>query len=146
MRYITGGIALGAALVLGTLATTTQATAAPTQPTRTAGLYAPTELVLTVGKGESRATSTVQRAVTLSCRPTATGTHPDPKAACAQLRTVSGDLTKVTGVVTDRMCTKEWNPIVVTADGVYEGRRVSYTYTFSNACTMTDGKGQVFEF
>ncbi|MEV0369606.1 subtilase-type protease inhibitor [Streptomyces sp. NPDC050636] len=146
MRYITGGIALGAALVLGTLATTAQATAAPTQPARTGGLYAPTELVLTVGQGESRATSTIQRAATLSCRPTATGTHPAPKAACAQLRAASGDLSKVTGVVTNRACTKEWNPIVVTADGVWEGHRVSYTYTFSNSCTMTDGKGQVFEF
>lgn len=146
MRYITGGIALGAALVLGTLATTAQATAAPAQPARTGGLYAPTELVLTVGQGESRATATVQRAATLSCRPTATGTHPTPKAACTQLRAVSGDLTKVTGAVSNRACTREWSPIVVTADGVWEGRRVSYTYTYANSCVMADGKGRIFEF
>ncbi|TJZ43460.1 protease inhibitor protein [Streptomyces piniterrae] len=146
MRYITGGIALGAALVLGTLATTAQATAAPAQPSRSGGLYAQSELVLTVGHGDSRATSTIERAATLSCRPTATGSHPAPRAACAQLRAASGDFGKVTGVVSNRVCTKEWNPIVVTADGVWEGRRVSYTYTFANSCAMNDGKGLVFEF
>ncbi|MFE5739058.1 subtilase-type protease inhibitor [Streptomyces celluloflavus] len=155
MRYITGGIALGAALVFGALATTAPATAAPTAPVtttpaqsaRTTGLYAPTALVLTVGQGESRATATVQRAVTLSCAPSASGSHPDPKAACAQLRSVSGDFTEVTEAgTTGRVCTKEWAPIVVTADGVWQGSRVSYTYTFANSCAMTDGKGSVFEF
>ncbi|GAU66303.1 putative subtilase-type protease inhibitor [Streptomyces sp. NBRC 110611] len=146
MRYITGAIALGTALVLGALATTAQAVAAPAQPGRSGGLYAPTELVLTVGQGESRATATVQRAVTLSCAPTATGSHPAPKAACTQLRAVSGDFDKVTNTVSERVCTKEWAPILVTADGVWQGKRVSYTYTFANACTMTGGSGSVFLF
>lgn len=87
MRYITGAVALGAALVLGTLATTAHAVAAPAQPTRTGGLYAPTALVLTVSQGESRATATVQRAVTLSCmpgRPAATRTRKPPAPNCAR--------------------------------------------------------------
>ncbi|MGW7576854.1 subtilase-type protease inhibitor [Streptomyces sp. NPDC054765] len=145
MRYITGAVALGAALVLGTLATTAQA-AAPAQPTRTGGLYAPTELVLTVGQGESRATATVQRAVTLSCMPAAAGSHPDPRAACAQLRAVAGDFNAVTGTASQRLCTKEWNPYVVTADGVWQGKRVSYTYTFANPCAMINDSDAVFEF
>ncbi|MFG2829436.1 subtilase-type protease inhibitor [Streptomyces sp. NPDC048434] len=145
MRYITGAVALGAALVLGTLATTAQA-AAPAQPTRTGGLYAPTELVLTMGQGESRATATVQRAVTLSCMPVATGSHPNPKSACAQLRAVAGDFNAVTTTASDRLCTKEWAPIVVTADGVWQGKRVSYTYTFANPCAMNNDSDAVFEF
>ncbi|GFE17868.1 subtilase-type protease inhibitor [Streptomyces glebosus] len=146
MRYITGAVALGAALVLGTLATTAHAVAAPAQPARTGGLYAPTALVLTAGQGESRATATVQRAVTLSCMPGATGSHPNPKAACAELRTVAGDFNAVTTAPSDRLCTREWNPFVVTADGVWQGKRVSYTYTFANSCAMADGIGAVFDF
>lgn len=146
MRYITGAIAFGAALVLGTLATTAQAAAAPAQSGRSGGLYAPSELVLTVGQGESRATATVQRAVTLSCTPVATGSHPTPKAACTQLRSVRGDFDVVTRAGSERVCTKEWAPILVTADGVWQGKRVSYTYTFSNSCALTGGSGSVFEF
>ncbi|AJT68050.1 subtilase-type protease inhibitor [Streptomyces chattanoogensis] len=146
MRYIPGALALGAALVLGSLATTAQAADTPAQTFRSGGLYAPTELVMTVGQGETRETATVERAVTLSCTPRATGSHPNPQAACAQLRSLSGDFTAVTGATTQRVCTKEWDPIVVTADGVWQGRRVSYTYTFANSCTMMDGQGSVFRF
>ncbi|MFE1766506.1 subtilase-type protease inhibitor [Streptomyces angustmyceticus] len=145
MRYITGAVALGAALVLGTLATTAQA-AAPAQPSRTGGLYAPTELVLTVGQGESRETATVQRAVTLSCMPGARGSHPNALAACTQLRAVAGDFNAITAATSDRVCTREWNPHVVTADGVWQGKRVSYSYTFANRCAMNIDTDSVFNF
>ncbi|MGG2465167.1 subtilase-type protease inhibitor [Streptomyces sp. RGM 3693] len=146
MRYITGAIALGTALVLGSLATTAQAVAAPAQPARTGGLYAPTELVLTIGQGDSRASATALRAATLSCMPMASGSHPYAKAACGQLHAASGDFTKVTGLASERICNKMWDPIVVTADGVWQGRRVTFTHTFANNCEMTYGKGSVFEF
>ncbi|WP_411124776.1 SSI family serine proteinase inhibitor [Streptomyces sp. x-19] len=146
MRYITGAVAIGAALVLGALSTTAQAAAAPAQPARTGGLYAPTEMVLTIGQGDSRASATALRAATLSCMPKAAGSHPYAQAACAQLRTVAGDFTKVTEAQGQRICNKIWAPIVVTADGVWQGRRVSYTHTFANSCEMTAGKSSVFEF
>lgn len=146
MRYTTGAIALGTALVLGTLATSAQAVAAPAQPARSGGLYAPSELVLTVGQGDSRANATVQRAVSLSCMPVASGSHPAPKAACAELRAAAGDFNTVTSPKSDRLCTKEWAPIVVTADGVWQGKRVSYTYTYANSCVMRAGMSSVFEF
>ncbi|WP_438488741.1 subtilase-type protease inhibitor [Streptomyces sp. S186] len=146
MRYITGAVALGAALVLGALSTTAQAAAAPAQPARTGGLYAPTEMVLTIGQGDSRATTTSLRAATLSCMPTASGSHPYAKAACAQLRSVAGDFTKVTDAAGQRICNKIWDPIVVTADGVWQGRRISYTHVFANSCEMAGGKDMVFEF
>lgn len=146
MRYITGGIALGTALVLGALAGTAQAATAPARPAGTTGLFAPTALVMTVAKGETRADAAVLRAVTLSCAPTATGSHPSPRAACAQLQEVSGEFDKVTAAGSDRVCTKEWDPVVVTADGVWQGRRVSYTHTFANSCDLGAGQGSVFSF
>lgn len=143
MRYITGGITLVLAISLGG-----PATAAGTQTAQPQSMYAPSALVLTVGKGADAATSTVKRAVTLSCTPTPTptGTHPDPAGACTELRTVKGNFDKVTRAPSDRICTKEWNPIVVTAEGVWEGRRVSYEHTFPNPCEMRDGKGKIFAF
>src|SRR5215217_2270328 len=50
------------------------------------GLYAPSALVLTTGHGDTAATVTPERAVTLTCAPTASGTHPAASQACAELR------------------------------------------------------------
>ncbi|GHE71291.1 subtilase-type protease inhibitor [Streptomyces longispororuber] len=144
MRYITGGIALGAALALGGLSTTAAAGPAP-EPAGARG-YAPSELVLTIGYGEKAETASVQRAVTLGCSSGGVGSHPDAEAACAQLRAVGGAFDKVTKKPSDRPCTKEWNPIVVTAEGVWEGRRVAYEHTFANPCALNLGKGKVFAF
>ncbi|TSB31964.1 subtilase-type protease inhibitor [Streptomyces benahoarensis] len=160
MRYIVGGVALGAALVIGTLASTAQATTPPVTttpvavvapatdhtPARSAGLYAPTALVLTVGHGEHRADTAVQRAVTLSCTPKASGTHPLPAAACSRLRAVGGEFDRVTRTDDTGVCTREWDPVVVTADGVWQGRRVTYTHTFANSCELRAAANTVFAF
>ncbi|MEV6777313.1 subtilase-type protease inhibitor [Streptomyces syringium] len=145
MRYITGGIALGAAVALGGLLSAgTAATAAPSAQTQS--LFAPSALVLTVGEGESAADSGVQRAVTLNCTPKASGTHPAARAACDQLRAVDGDFKALVTTKSDRICTKEYRPIVITAEGVWDGHRVSYEHKFANPCMASDGKGVVFEF
>lgn len=57
-----------------------------------ASLHAPSALVLTLGHGEDAALAAPQRAVTLSCAPTASGSHPDAVAACAALKAAGGDL------------------------------------------------------
>lgn len=148
MRYISGGIALGAALALGSLATAATAAPAPTTtaaPAAASG-FAPSELVLTVGFGDKAADASIQRAVTLGCSSGGVGSHPDAPGACDQLRSVGGKFDKVTKAPSNAVCTKEWKPIVVTAQGVWEGRRVSYEHTFANACAMTAGQGQVFNF
>ncbi len=137
MRYITGGIALGAAAALGGLI------AAGTSAT---GLYAPSALVLTIGQGDNAAVAGVQRAVTLTCTPKADGSHPNTRGACSQLRLAGGDFTKIVKVKEGTFCTREWNPSVVTATGVWEGRRVSFEHTFANPCELKAGKGTVFEF
>ncbi|MFI8829431.1 protease inhibitor [Streptomyces afghaniensis] len=108
-------------------------------------LYAPSALVLTVGHGESAAAATPERAVTLTCAPTPSGTHPVAGSACAELRGVGGDIHALTardGV----MCTKQYDPVVVTVDGVWQGQRVSYERTFSNECVKNAYGSGVFAF
>nr|Q9R642.1 RecName: Full=Subtilisin inhibitor-like protein 7; Short=SIL-7; Short=SIL7 [Streptomyces ambofaciens]AAB36208.1 SIL7=subtilisin-trypsin inhibitor [Streptomyces ambofaciens, 4204, Peptide, 109 aa] [Streptomyces ambofaciens] len=108
-------------------------------------LHAPSALVLTVGHGESAATAVPLRAVTLTCAPTASGTHPATVSACAELRGAGGDfdaLAADAGV----MCTREYAPVVVTVDGVWQGRRLSYERTFANECVKNAGSSSVFTF
>jgi hypothetical protein len=136
-------------MILGTTATavcgplTGAALATPGQaPT---ALYAPSALVLTVGHGESAIAATPERAVTLTCAPTSAGTHPAAVSACAELRGVGGDfdaLTARSGV----MCTKQYDPVVITVDGVWQGKRVSYERTFSNDCMKNAYGTGVFSF
>ncbi|MEV7128528.1 protease inhibitor [Streptomyces sp. NPDC093260] len=109
-----------------------------------ASLYAPSALVLTVGHGSAAATATPERAVTLTCAPTASGTHPAAPDACAELRAVGGDFDALTGGGV--LCTKEYNPVVVTAAGVWQGKRVSYERTFANECVKNAAMTSVFAF
>jgi subtilisin inhibitor-like len=108
-------------------------------------LYAPSSLVLTVGHGEIKADAAPERAVTLTCAPTASGTHPAAASACAELRASGGDFSTLPGRA-DAMCTREYDPVVVTVDGVWQGKRVSYERTFSNECVKNAYGASVFTF
>ncbi|MFH7340206.1 subtilase-type protease inhibitor [Streptomyces sp. KHY 26] len=110
-----------------------------------ASLYAPSALVLTVGHGGDAATATPERAVTLSCAPGASGTHPDAPEACAELRAVGGDFDALQARE-DVWCDKLYDPVVVTAQGVWQGRRVSYERTFGNSCERDAVGGSLFAF
>ncbi|MBZ6129334.1 subtilase-type protease inhibitor [Streptomyces olivaceus] len=138
-RAATLGLAVAA--VCGPLAGT-----APASPTAApASLYAPSALVLTVGHGESAAGAAPVRAVTLTCAPKASGTHPAAGPACAGLRGTGGDfdaLAAAHGV----LCTREYAPVVVTVDGVWEGRRLSYERIFANECLKNATGAGVFAF
>ncbi|MFI9648175.1 subtilase-type protease inhibitor [Streptomyces sp. NPDC052040] len=117
------------------------ALAAPNAP---ASLYAPSALVLTTGHGQD-ATATPQRAVTLNCAPTASGTHPAATDACADLRSVGGDINALSarqGV----FCTMLYDPVVVTVQGVWQGKRVDYQRTFANECVKTSYGTALFAF
>ncbi|MCY0932496.1 SSI family serine proteinase inhibitor [Streptomyces sp. H27-H1] len=122
-------IAAVSAAVLLTLAGATGVAEA-----KPASLYAPSALVLAVAQGEDAAT--VVRASILSCAPTAAGTHPDPKAACASLAAAGTFDTLLATPDTDRACPMVYEPVTVTADGVWNGQRVSWKHTFSNTCAM----------
>ncbi|TXL88658.1 subtilase-type protease inhibitor [Streptomyces sp. IB2014 016-6] len=117
-----------------------------TAPEREGRLYAPSALVLTVTDGADHKSGTVRRAVTLSCAPSPSGSHPDAVTACAELKKNGAKFDAITTSATNRVCTKEWEPVTVTADGVWEGRRVDYAHTFSNSCAMDGGRGTVFTF
>ncbi|MFH8449362.1 protease inhibitor [Streptomyces fungicidicus] len=108
-------------------------------------LYAPSALVLTMGHGDSAATATPERAVTLTCAPGASGTHPAAGAACAEMNRAGGDLDALT-VREGVHCTLQYDPVLVTVDGVWQGRRVSYERTFSNECVMNAHGSSVFAF
>ncbi|MGI5447259.1 subtilase-type protease inhibitor [Streptomyces sp. CA-243310] len=102
-----------------------------------ASLYAPSAMVFTVAQGDDSA-ATVVRASTLSCAPSAQGTHPDPKAACTALKATGGSFDRLLAAPhPGRACPMHYDPVTVTADGVWQGSRVAWKHTFSNACAMS---------
>ncbi|MEU9338793.1 subtilase-type protease inhibitor [Streptomyces sp. NPDC048290] len=113
--------------------------------TAPASLYAPSALVLTMGRGESATAAAPERAVTLSCAPAPRGTHPAPRAACAELGRVGGDFHALTADAAV-MCTRDYRPVVVTVSGVWQGNRVAYERTFPNDCMMRAHGAGVFSF
>ncbi|MCX5276522.1 subtilase-type protease inhibitor [Streptomyces virginiae] len=101
-------------------------------------LYAPSAMVFTVTQGDDAATGTVLRAVVLSCAYTAEGTHPDPRAACDALNETGGEFDRLLAAPNPgRVCPRHYDPVTVTADGVWHGERVSWKHTFSNGCVMS---------
>ncbi|MFE8945124.1 protease inhibitor [Streptomyces sp. NPDC007856] len=134
-------LGLTAAAVCGPL--TGAAVAAP--DAAPSSLYAPSALVLTTGHGNDAATATPERAVTLTCAPTASGTHPAAVAACAELRGTGGDFDALKPAG-DVWCNKLYDPVVVTVQGVWQGKRVSYERTFGNTCVRDSVGGGVFAF
>ncbi|MFD5414565.1 subtilase-type protease inhibitor [Streptomyces nojiriensis] len=147
MRSIAKGLGLGsAAMALTALTALAWPGTAGAAPTGTASLYAPSALVLSVTAGPDADTGTVLRAVTLVCSPTPGGTHPNPAAACAELRANGSQLDPLAAPAADAVCTREWNPMTVTAVGVWQGRRLSYSYTFANPCGLRNTSGTLFGF
>ncbi|WP_030777551.1 subtilase-type protease inhibitor [Streptomyces sp. NRRL S-920] len=135
---IAGAAASAAACVLAATPGTAQAEAPGPQ-----SLYAPSALVLTVGQGEDANSAAIERAVTLICAPRPAGSHPSPAAACAELTRADGEFANLVNKNTsDIICTKEWRPVTVTANGVWNGKRVSWSATFSNRCMMKAGLGE----
>ncbi|MEV7418347.1 subtilase-type protease inhibitor [Streptomyces sp. NPDC089919] len=147
MRSIARGLGLAATtMALAAATAVTGVGAADAAPTGAARLYAPSALVLTLVDGDTPTEGTILRAVTLSCRPGPSGTHPDPKGACDELRARGGEFDSITRSGSTAMCTREWMPMTVTVDGVWEGTRVAYTHTFANRCDLEHGSGTVFTF
>ncbi|MEH0637949.1 MULTISPECIES: protease inhibitor [Streptomyces] len=110
-----------------------------------AGLYAPSALVLTTGHGETAAAVTPERAVTLTCAPKASGTHPAPVDACAEIRRSGGDFDALVGRA-HAMCNKQYDPVVVTVDGVWQGKRVAYERVFANPCLKDAAASVLYAF
>ncbi|MFF0449712.1 subtilase-type protease inhibitor [Streptomyces sp. NPDC004609] len=146
VRAARGGavVTAAAALALGGAVTGSARAAEPVaRPAAASGLYAPSALVLTAGKDAS---TSVDRAVTLSCAPSAGGTHPAPEDACRELGAAGGDFTALPSALPYTMCTREWAPVTVTASGVWQGKRVDWSGTYNNGCEMQAALGAVFAF
>ncbi|MFP1624951.1 subtilase-type protease inhibitor [Streptomyces sp. 5K101] len=144
MRYIAKSLLLATtALGIAVAPGTGSAGAAQTGPQ---SLYAPSALVLTVTAGDDAVNGSVLRAVTLTCKPKAGGTHPDAGAACTQLRAQGARFESIVTADSGVLCTRQWDPVTVTADGVWDGRRVAFTHTFGNSCLKEGADGIVFGF
>ncbi|MFE7447317.1 subtilase-type protease inhibitor [Streptomyces chartreusis] len=145
-RWAMSGALLTAA-VAGPLSTPAHSAPADSAP---ASLYAPSALVLTTGHGERAVTTTPERAVTLNCAYITSGTHPDPRQACAELDRVNGDLGRLATLrgndAAGRPCTKEYRPVVITIQGIWRGTRVNYEHTFANSCVKETQGASAFAF
>ncbi len=148
MRYIRSTIATTAALLLSGAAIGTAQASTAGQPAGTTSLYAPSALVLSIGKGETAQTATIERAVTLTCTPRAGGSHPAPVEACGELRSVDGQFAALATSQPQTMCTRQWDPVVVTASGVWQGKHVTWSETYGNLCEMQGSlsEASVFAF
>ncbi|KOU28750.1 subtilase-type protease inhibitor [Streptomyces sp. WM6368] len=138
--------AVSAATLLCLAGATGLAEASPSSPT---SLYAPSAMVFTITQGDNAATGTVLRAAVLSCTYTAEGTHPAPRAACDALNATGGEFNRLLAAPDqNRVCPRHYNPVTVTADGVWQGSRVAWKHTFSNACMMsaTLGNNALYAF
>ncbi|WP_282692500.1 SSI family serine proteinase inhibitor [Streptomyces sp. CC208A] len=148
MRYFRTLGATAFATATGLALVGTAFTGAGTAEAAPSSLYTPSALVLTLGEGADPAAATVVRAVTLTCAPAPSGSHPAPDAACAELAAADGDFTTLTALREDRPCTREWNPVTLTGDGVWQGRRVTWSTTYGNPCELRarTAEGAVFAF
>ncbi|MEU3246713.1 MULTISPECIES: protease inhibitor [unclassified Streptomyces] len=138
-------LTLAATAVCGPLGGSALAAPATAPALAPSGLYAPSALVLTTGHGQDADTATPERAVTLNCAPTASGTHPAAVQACAELRGAGGNFDALS-VRDGALCTKQFDPVVVTVAGVWQGKRVAYERTFANECVKNSYGTTVFTF
>ncbi|MGX8910275.1 SSI family serine proteinase inhibitor [Streptomyces netropsis] len=108
-------------------------------------LYPPSDLVFTLAQGDGTdPDAPIARGATLTCMPRVAGSHPSAEEACQLLKEAQGSITDLVGDW--RICTKEYMPVTVTADGVWQGQRVTYEETFDNQCTLLRERGKVFDF
>ena len=82
-------------------------------------------------------------AVVLTCNPVG-GVHPKAAKACAVLKKVGGKPHKLKPAPT--LCTLEYAPITARIEGVWKGRTLNWSKTFSNTCDLTRTTGVLFAF
>lgn len=77
---------------------------------------------------------------TLTCGP-AGGSHPHAEKVCAQLSEVDGEVGKIPAE--DRICTKEFRPVVLVAEGTWKGEARSFKQEYGNLCTGVGATGGI---
>ncbi|MEV6985076.1 SSI family serine proteinase inhibitor [Sphaerisporangium sp. NPDC051017] len=99
-------------------------------------------LLLTLARGES--VTPADRIAFLQCGP-AGGTHPRASEACRLLDPVGGDITDLRPS-RDTNCTKEYDPITVSASGLWDGNHLWFERTFGNRCELNAYTAAVFNY
>ncbi|RLK58647.1 subtilisin inhibitor-like [Actinokineospora cianjurensis] len=128
-----------AGMVVGSAAAATATTAVRDEAPRVA-----------VGPGASLVLTTQwlsngnTKAAILNCDPTNGSTHADPQAACDALKGVNADFAALPD--TNRPCTYNYDPVVVTVKGDWYGEYVTYREQFSNQCVAIVSSNDVFGF
>ncbi|MFI6938869.1 SSI family serine proteinase inhibitor [Streptomyces sp. NPDC050418] len=84
------------------------------------------------------------RGLELACPPEPSDHHPRAAEACAALDKADGDLDRLPG--TDPVCSKEYDPVTVTANGTHAGRTVAWERTYANDCLRRAATDPVFAF
>ncbi|WP_438484200.1 SSI family serine proteinase inhibitor [Streptomyces sp. S186] len=132
-RRRTPRTALAAGVTMALCTALGAASARAAEPDPSEGLF------LTV----SGASDTWIRGLQLTC-PDTRGSHPHGAAACHQLAAAHGDPRKLRG--DPHVCTREYDPVTVTASGSWRGRPVDWQREYPNACAMDAATGAVFRF
>ncbi|MDX3763860.1 SSI family serine proteinase inhibitor [Streptomyces sp. AK02-04a] len=141
MRTYKIAVASAAAIVAAVLPA---ASAAADQPSTHAKSHPLTVLVLTKAHAGINPNPAPEEAALLGCNPS-WGWHPQAEEACATLKSVAGDFGKL-NVNPSELCNKIFQPVTVTAQGWWKGKKVSYEKTFSNPCELQKTTGAVFGF
>ncbi|GHG49600.1 SSI family serine proteinase inhibitor [Streptomyces griseocarneus] len=87
------------------------------------------------------------RGVRLAC-PGPGGHHPHAAEACRHLGRTAGrpDGPPVAAEKPPATCTKEYDPVVASADGDWRGGQIAWRRTYPNACALEAATGPVFRF
>lgn len=101
-------------------------------------------MVLTISPGH-RARTKDERRVHLSCAPYRSGDHPYGYTACQQLARAGGQPSQIRSTQ-GFYCTREYDPVTVTARGLWDGTYIYYQSTFGNSCLLRASTGSVFRF
>ncbi len=83
--------------------------------------------------------------VELTCDPDG-GTHPDSQTACMQLSQVDGDVAHLPASQVHIFCPMIFQPITVTATGLWRGRTVQFRDEYTNGCERDNRTGMLFRF
>lgn len=125
-RVLTGAVALCAAAIC--------VTAVP------AAAAMPSALTLT-----ATTSGQAPHVVELTCDPDG-GSHPDAQTACMQLSQVDGDIAHLPPTQAHIFCPMIFQPITVTATGVWRGQPVRFQDRYTNSCERDNKTGLLFRF
>ncbi|MFI6508398.1 SSI family serine proteinase inhibitor [Streptosporangium sp. NPDC050855] len=107
------------------------------------GLVLGRAVVLSINQGATISPTT--RVVVLQCTPIRGGTHPKSQNACAALIRVNGDVGKIKPS-TKAFCPLIYDPVTISAGGIWDGRFYVSSQTFSNNCLLRSSLGDIAVF